>query len=213
MWKFSSENEDSVFGEDAGSLEGFLDDEGLTESGKKGNDKGDFREGGNEFDWLAESGKKGNDNGDFRESGNEFDWLAESGKKENDDDDDIFKGIDDNSKGFGDTGVNDDNPWTLGGEEREGEHVFDIGDSEMSGLGDGSFVNVESEKNEEEKRLLEREEKELSTVLQGKLQFLYPYHIFSISNFISLYIFPINAQNVGNCSIFNFTGILRLYFD
>lgn len=98
------------------------------------------------------------------------DWVNE---KEEDGEFDLFKGVEESGKGLGGDGEEENwatadgyKMWDLDSEEK-GENVFGIEGMEM---GRGVEVQVgdeESEKSNEEKMLLEKEEKELSVVLKG----------------------------------------------
>lgn len=74
-------------------------------------------------------------------------------------------------------------PWTFV-EEAKDDNVFDLGESVVAvdeTLGESS-VSIDSGMTQEEKELLEREEKELSAILKGKQFFSFIFNIINLLN-------------------------------
>ncbi|KAL2556089.1 28S ribosomal protein S9 [Forsythia ovata] len=145
LWKLNSEIDqdiDSVFSVESGTLEGIHDQ-----------NAGEMKNGDDAIDGRVK-------------------WVEEKGR--NDGESDIFRGVEEMSGGGGEVGATteENEPWSFAAEGNGGEEedVFGVGGEKgemgLNGFEDGREASVGSDKSAEEK-LLEVEEKALTTVLKG----------------------------------------------
>ncbi|XP_010550543.1 PREDICTED: 28S ribosomal protein S9, mitochondrial [Tarenaya hassleriana] len=173
-WKFSQQNEEkfgSVFGEDSGTPSGVPGSDSLAGEDDWLNAKDDGEENVFKSIEKEEAAAKGGD-----------DWLTAEGYKpgsdslaggddwvnaKDDGGENVFKGIEEEeavAKGGVDCMTAEEHkPWSL--KEEVKDDIFDIGD-EMAPDFESSVASTEAYDNEQQK-LIEREEKELSAILKG----------------------------------------------